>query len=151
MGAGGERGSRIVAHMGGLGDTGEELWGSNTGLAVAAGTVSVPYSGLGRPSLGRYSHDRAYALAFKANFATARRKLPSFGLWVSSGGLCLDDVQLCIEGVASWQGLQLKLHTLGGEQASGRVGLLEVFNPQFIVSSISLPALLGNRPGHSSS
>ena len=59
--------------------------GSNTGLAVAAGTVSVPYSGLGRPSLGRYSHDRAYALAFKANFATARRKLPSFGLWVSSG------------------------------------------------------------------
>ena len=53
MGAGGERGSRIVAHMGGLGDTGEELWGSNTGLAVAAGTVSVPYSGLGRPSLGR--------------------------------------------------------------------------------------------------
>ena len=43
----------------GWGDTGEELWGSNTGLAVAAGTVSVPYSGLGRPSLGRYSHDRA--------------------------------------------------------------------------------------------
>ena len=88
MGAGG-RGSRIVAHMGGLGDTGEELWGSNTGLAVAAGTVSVPFSGLGRPSLGRYSHDRAYASlqqgGFKAHFATVRRKLPSFGLWISSG------------------------------------------------------------------
>ena len=35
--------------MGGLGDTGEELWGSNTELDVTAGTVSVPYSGLGDP------------------------------------------------------------------------------------------------------
>ena len=42
-----------------VGDTGGGVMGSNTGLAVAAGTVSVPYSGLGRPSLGRYSHDRA--------------------------------------------------------------------------------------------
>ena len=32
-----------------VGDTGGGVMGSNTGLAVAAGTVSVPYSGLGDP------------------------------------------------------------------------------------------------------
>ena len=75
-----------------VGDTGGGVMGSNTGLAVAAGTVSVPYSGLGRPSLGRYSHDRAYAAVQQAVQGTHRDRQTKTAIFRALHflrGLCL--------------------------------------------------------------
>ena len=66
---------------------------------------------------------------FKAQLATASQKLPYFGLWVSLGGLCLAIVPCCVA----------EQPYIGRQNGS-----LEVFNPQFIVSSIiSRTSLLG--------
>ena len=118
-----------MAHMGGSGGHGEELWGSNRGLDVAAGTVSVPFSGLGRPSLGRYSHDRAYAAVQQAVQGTHRDRQTKTAIFRALHflrGLCLCGV---LGRVASCQGLQLEPHTLGGELGGGFLTLALLFPP----------------------